>query len=155
MENFSNYLLQEKIQEETLGNLHVKGVIHREIKAHNMLINPIMELIHSHIAVMPESPVKVDQRIPTVISKIIMQLLLKNPAERYQNSPGLTADIDECLKQLDYGNLSIEAAEVEGKEDILSGIQSMPLDACDEICKPIVNYVHRSGKNVIRAMPLM
>lgn len=164
---------------ETLGNLHVKGVIHRDIKPHNILINPVteavkitdfgisttlthendevynadfivgtlaymspeqtgrmnqtvdyrtdlysfgvtlfemitgtmpfkshdpMELIHSHIAVMPESPVMVDQSIPTVISKIIMQLLSKNPAERYQNSLGLMADIDECLRQFDCGN---------------------------------------------------
>jgi diguanylate cyclase (GGDEF)-like protein len=47
------------------------------------------------------------------------------------------------------GKLSIEAAEEEGKEDILSKMQSMPLDACNELSKAIVNYVHRSGEDVI------
>jgi len=48
------------------------------------------------------------------------------------------------------GKLTIEAAENEGKEDILSLMQSIPLDACDDLLsKAIINYVHRSGEDVI------
>jgi PAS domain S-box-containing protein len=161
---------------ETLGSLHLKGVIHRDIKPHNILINPAtedvkitdfgisailtrendevynpdfiigtlaymspeqtgrmnrtvdyrtdlyslgvtlyeiitgtrpfkshdpMELIHSHIAIMPESPDVLHSNIPGIISDIIMRLLAKNPEERYQNSFGLEADLRECLKQLE------------------------------------------------------
>ena len=60
-----------------------------------------MELIHSHLAVMPESPAGFDHGIPVVISDIIMKLLSKNPEERYQNSLGLMADIEECLRQIE------------------------------------------------------
>jgi diguanylate cyclase (GGDEF)-like protein len=164
---------------ETLGNLHLKDVIHLDIKPHNVLINPItedvkitdfgisailthendevynpdfiagtlaymspeqtgrmnravdyrtdlysfgvtlyeiltgnmpfksqdpMELIHSHLAVMPESPARIDHGIPVVISDIIMKLLSKNPEGRYQNSFGLMADIEECLRQINSGD---------------------------------------------------
>jgi diguanylate cyclase (GGDEF)-like protein len=47
------------------------------------------------------------------------------------------------------GKLSIEAAEEEGKEDIFSKMQSMPLDACDELSKTIINYVYRREEDVI------
>jgi predicted ATPase/serine phosphatase RsbU (regulator of sigma subunit) len=160
---------------ETLGSLHEKGIAHRDIKPHNILINPKtgavkitdfgisallthendevynpdfivgtlaymspeqtgrmnrtvdyrtdlysfgvtlyeiltgklpfryhdpMELIHSHIAVMPESPAVLDPGIPGIISEIIMRLLSKTPEERYQNAFGVMADVNECLRQL-------------------------------------------------------
>ncbi|MDY6905125.1 MAG: diguanylate cyclase [Thermodesulfobacteriota bacterium] len=59
-----------------------------------------MELIHSHIAIMPEPPAAKDSTIPMVLSDIIMRLLSKNPEERYQNSFGLEADFRECIRKL-------------------------------------------------------
>lgn len=164
---------------ESLGSIHVKGVIHRDIKPHHILFNPEtgvvkitdfgvsliqthendeiyhpdfivdtlayispeqtgrmnravdyrtdlyslgvtmyemltgslpykspdpMELVHSHIAVMPAPPAELAPDIPVVISDIIMKLLSKNPEDRYQNSLGLMADIEECLRQAAGGN---------------------------------------------------
>lgn len=180
---------------ESLGNIHVKGIAHRDIKPHNILINPIteevkitdfgismilthendeiyshdfiagtlaymspeqtgrmnrtvdyrtdlyslgmtlyemltgslpfksqdhdpMELIHSHIAVMPEPPVTLDPGIPEVISDIVMRLLAKVPEERYQNGFGVMADFRECIKQFEEKQ-NIEAFEL-GRYDISS-----------------------------------
>ena len=58
-----------------------------------------MELIHSHLAVMPEPPNAKVPHIPVVLSDIIMKLLSKNPEERYQNAFGLEADLRECIRQ--------------------------------------------------------
>lgn len=60
-----------------------------------------MKLIHSHIAILPDSPVRLDSGIPVVLSDIIMKLMAKNQEERYQNGFGLEADFKECLKQLE------------------------------------------------------
>ena len=59
-----------------------------------------MELIHSHIARQPIPPRELNSSIPPVISAIILKLLSKTPEERYQNSLGLAADIDECLNRI-------------------------------------------------------
>jgi predicted ATPase/serine phosphatase RsbU (regulator of sigma subunit)/tRNA A-37 threonylcarbamoyl transferase component Bud32 len=63
-----------------------------------------MELIHSHIARQPTPPRELNPSTPPVISAIIMKLLSKTPEERYQNSLGLAADINECLNQLTQNN---------------------------------------------------
>ena len=60
-----------------------------------------LDLIHSHIAVMPIPPARLDHDIPDVISDIIMRLLSKNPEERYQNAFGLEVDFRQCLKQFE------------------------------------------------------
>ena len=60
-----------------------------------------MEIIHSHIAVMPAPPFMLNPGIPQMISDIIMKLLSKTPEERYQNSFGLAADLRECMIQMD------------------------------------------------------
>jgi len=178
---------------ETLGKIHLKGIAHRDIKPHNILINPIteavkitdfgisailthenqeiynpdfitgtlaymspeqtgrmnrtvdyrtdlysfgvtlyemltgslpfksydhdpMELIHSHIAVMPDTPFMKNSGIPLVISNMIMRLLAKTPEERYQNGFGVMADIRECSRQLEVKK-NIEAFEL-GRDDI-------------------------------------
>src|SRR4030043_1843753 len=59
-----------------------------------------MELIHSHIARQPAPLVELNPAVPAIISDITLKLLSKMPEERYQNSLGLMADIDTCLKQL-------------------------------------------------------
>jgi predicted ATPase/serine phosphatase RsbU (regulator of sigma subunit) len=161
---------------DILGNLHMKDIVHRDIKPHNILINqktkalkitdfgisaaithendevynpdfilgtlsymspeqtgrinrtvdyrtdlysfgitlyemitgtlPFnsydpMEIIHSHIAVMPVPPSAQNPGVPQTLSDIIMKLLSKTPEERYQNSFGLAADLRECMAQIE------------------------------------------------------
>jgi len=189
--NINSFLVISANIAETLGNLHVRGVIHRNIKPKSILINPDtdetkitdfgissilthennevynpafikdtlaymspeqtgrmnravdyrtdfyslgvtlyeiftgllpfkspdpMELIHAHIAMMPNAPVKLNSGIPLIVSDIIMKLLAKSPEARYQNGFGLEADFRECLKQLEEKK-KIESFEL-GRNDI-------------------------------------
>lgn len=59
-----------------------------------------MEIIHAHIARMPEPPHKITPYVPRPVSDIVMKLLAKSASDRYQNSLGLAADLKECLRQL-------------------------------------------------------
>ncbi|MCP4129659.1 MAG: AAA family ATPase [bacterium] len=59
-----------------------------------------MELVHSHIAVIPVPPGDVNPSIPRVLSNIVMKLVAKTAEERYQGIFGLLSDLEECHKQL-------------------------------------------------------
>ncbi|MEZ5509850.1 MAG: response regulator [Gammaproteobacteria bacterium] len=61
-------------------------------------------LIYQHLATIPVVPAAVAGDIPPVISGIIMKLLAKSPAERYQNHAGLQADLQHCLQLLERGD---------------------------------------------------
>ncbi|MCB1191616.1 MAG: AAA family ATPase [Leptospiraceae bacterium] len=53
-----------------------------------------LELIHSHIAILPESPEKF--WIPKAISEIILKLMSKNAEDRYMSAVGLLYDLEWC-----------------------------------------------------------
>ncbi|MDJ0557386.1 MAG: AAA family ATPase, partial [Microcoleaceae cyanobacterium MO_207.B10] len=59
-----------------------------------------MELVHAHIAKQPIPPHEINSEIPPIISNIVLKLLAKTAAQRYQSAWGLIADLDECLNQL-------------------------------------------------------
>ncbi len=59
-----------------------------------------LELIHSHIAVMPVPPHQLNYEVPQIVSSIVMKLLAKNAEERYQSAFGLKVDLENCLNQL-------------------------------------------------------
>jgi predicted ATPase len=58
-----------------------------------------LELIHCHLARKPEPVSAVMPEIPEVVSDIVLMLLAKSPADRYQSARGLEADLRECLRQ--------------------------------------------------------
>ena len=62
--------------------------------------NPL-ELFHSHIARIPETPIQCRADIPEVISEIIMKLLSKNPEDRYQSAFGLMSDLEKFREQIE------------------------------------------------------
>ncbi len=60
--------------------------------------NDPMELVHCHIAKEPE--VINHQKIPSVVSDIVMKLMAKNAEDRYQSALGLKNDLEKCLCQI-------------------------------------------------------
>lgn len=58
-----------------------------------------LELIHCHLARIPQQPCDIDSKIPRPLSDIIMRLLMKKPDERYKSARGLRADLKECKRQ--------------------------------------------------------
>jgi len=57
-----------------------------------------MELVHSHIAKIPEAPQTYNPTIPFILSKIILKLMEKNSYKRYQTALGLRLDLEYCLE---------------------------------------------------------
>lgn len=57
------------------------------------------ELVYSHIALRPEPPADLKADIPVAVSNIVLKLLSKDAAERYQSADGLCADLERCLEQ--------------------------------------------------------
>jgi predicted ATPase/signal transduction histidine kinase len=59
----------------------------------------MLEQIHWHIAGTAPDPCELDTTIPAVLSEVIMRLLAKTPAERYQSASGLARDLAQCTSQ--------------------------------------------------------
>jgi predicted ATPase/signal transduction histidine kinase len=57
------------------------------------------EWIHCHIVRAPPSPCERMPDLPEQISAIVLKLLSKEPADRYQSAEGLAADLGECLAE--------------------------------------------------------
>lgn len=58
-----------------------------------------LELIHSHIARHPTPLHQIRRDIPPTLSAIVLKLLAKDAAQRYQSAFGLTSDLSECIRQ--------------------------------------------------------
>jgi predicted ATPase/signal transduction histidine kinase len=63
-----------------------------------------IEIVHHHIAQMPQAPHEIDSSIPVPISGIIMKLIAKNPESRYQSAFGIKSDLEKCIKLLETQN---------------------------------------------------
>ena len=61
-----------------------------------------IELVHCHLAKTPKAPHQINQNIPKPISDIVMKLLSKTAADRYQSASGLLSDLQKCLEQLQF-----------------------------------------------------
>lgn len=55
-----------------------------------------LELIHAHLSRLPVSPERLNEKVPRVLSEIILKLLSKSPADRYQSALGLLHDLQTC-----------------------------------------------------------
>lgn len=114
-----------------------------------------MELIHAHIAKIPDAPAIVNPHIPQVVSDIVMKLLSKTAEERYQGDFGLIADLKRCLDDLSVsGSVS---TFVPGGQDISEKFQipqklygrepeiEILLDAFDKAAKGTLELVLIAG----------
>jgi predicted ATPase/signal transduction histidine kinase/tRNA A-37 threonylcarbamoyl transferase component Bud32 len=81
-----------------------------------------VELVHRHIAAQPVSPSERRPEVPAAVSSIVLKLLAKTAEERYQSSPGIKADLEECLGRLRRGE-SLEGF-IPGRRDISERFQS-------------------------------
>ncbi len=66
-----------------------------------------LELVHAHLAQMPSPPsafssplIGVQEKVPELISRIVMHLLEKDPQDRYKGAGGLRHDLEQCLSRL-------------------------------------------------------
>jgi predicted ATPase/signal transduction histidine kinase/CheY-like chemotaxis protein len=80
-----------------------------------------LEMIHCHIAKRPNPPHELKAELPEQISAIVMKLMEKNAADRYQSVSGLNYDLKRCAEQLDQRG-SIEPF-VLGENDISGKLQ--------------------------------
>ncbi|OCR00907.1 hypothetical protein BCD67_24420 [Oscillatoriales cyanobacterium USR001] len=66
-----------------------------------------LELVHCHIAKQPLLPSEITPLVPLPVANIVMKLMAKNAEDRYQSAWGLTADLKNCLSQLEStGNIT-------------------------------------------------
>ena len=56
----------------------------------------VVELIHSHIARLPENPSDLKSEIPAMLSRIVFRLMEKDAERRYQTCRGLQHDLEIC-----------------------------------------------------------
>ena len=59
-----------------------------------------IELVHAHMAMLPEPPHKINGRIPSIISDIVFKLMAKDAEGRYQGAFGIQHDLQQCLDSL-------------------------------------------------------
>ena len=86
------------------------GVLFYEMIMHKLPFHSsdLVELVHAHIARIPEMPSSVKPEIPKVISLIIMKLLEKAPELRYKTARGLIADLEICYQQQkEFGTIEL------------------------------------------------
>ncbi len=63
-----------------------------------------LELVHNHIAKVPDNPYELNDRLLPQLGNIILKLLAKNSEERYQSNLGLIYDLEFCQKQFSTKN---------------------------------------------------
>ncbi len=84
-----------------------------------------MELVHSHIAKTPETPLLKKPNIPPILSKIVMKLIEKDVYQRYQTASGLRADLEYCLETLiEKGEQALKSLDFNlAQKDLLNRFQ--------------------------------
>ncbi len=82
-------------------DLYSLGAIFYELLTGKPLFDTVdpLELIHCHLARIPQHPSDVDPKVPRPLSDIVMHLLMKKSDERYKSAQGVLADLKACNDQ--------------------------------------------------------
>ena len=80
-----------------------------------------LELVHAHMALMPEPPHEINKDIPPVLSDIILKLMAKDAEDRYQSALGIVHDLKACRDRLSVSG-RIDPFEI-GQKDISDRLQ--------------------------------
>ncbi len=62
--------------------------------------NDELDLIHAHIAVLPQPVTDFNTNVPPMVATIVHKLLAKNAEDRYQTADGVHADLLRCYTKL-------------------------------------------------------
>ena len=102
----------------------------------------LLKLVHSHIAILPVSPYKINESIPQALSEIVMKLMAKNAEDRYQSAHGLKVDLEHCQQELkDAGIINTFAL---GSHDVSDKFQiSQKLYGRDQEVKILISAFER------------
>ena len=57
-----------------------------------------MDLVHCHMAKIPQPPHAIDPEIPEALSAMVMKLMAKAPEDRYQSALGIQSDLERLLR---------------------------------------------------------
>jgi len=106
---------------------------------------------HSHEPSSDTTPILIDiSTVMQVFQAISGDIVLDSLIKKIMKMAVVNAGAQRGFLILDTeGTLTIEAVEEDGRESVWDLMQSFPLELCDELCRTIVNYVHRSGVDVI------
>ena len=82
--------------------------------------------LHAHLAVQPVPPDTVNPAIPEIVTLLIMKLIAKDPASRYQTAQALLNDLDHCAAQLEAsGTLKVFSLGKSDKATLLNQIRQL------------------------------
>jgi len=84
-------------------DLYTLGVVLFEMLAGRrpFLEKDPLAMVHAHLAKVPPALESLVPDVPIALSRIIARCLQKHPEERYQTAKGLSADLAQCLRQLE------------------------------------------------------
>ena len=83
-----------------------------------------LELVHAHMALMPEPLHEINENIPPVLSRIILKVMAKDAEDRYQSALGIVHDLKACRDQLSASG-RIDSFEI-GQKDISGLVLTSP-----------------------------
>jgi signal transduction histidine kinase/predicted ATPase/class 3 adenylate cyclase len=76
-----------------------------------------LELVHSHLAVQPDSPSALNPNVPNAVAAIIAKLLSKQPEDRYQTAYGLLQDLRMLLVEFERSGSLQSVVFTPGRHD--------------------------------------
>ncbi|MBL9172489.1 MAG: AAA family ATPase [Verrucomicrobiales bacterium] len=104
----SDRLSIEYIAPEQTGRVHQTADVRSDLYSIGIVLYELLvghtpfrgddplEIVHGHIARIPAPPDSLNPSVPAMVSAIILKLLSKSPADRYQTAAGLAADLVHC-----------------------------------------------------------